>query len=181
MVTATVIFVLVIGGLLVWFLFRSGLICAPKHTDIESRAKPAERKRRREKKTSFATEVRKSESKHSPHPTMGGVFPPPPFPAAEKAGRKRDSRDLRREGLKPSRRPNLQPVMEAPASPNLVVPRVTRTAPLAPPPLRPPQRPPLIPSSTRIQPAPVLTANPCAPIRIERHPYAQTRGGYGSP
>jgi len=156
--TATALFVLIIGGSLICFLFKAGLICAPKHNNVESPPETAERGRRRDKKTFSAQGAPKFQEKHSPHPTMGGVFPPSTLLSAEEARRRKEEPRtlLHRECPQASRRPILQPLMEAPTPSNLVLPSITRT------------------------PTPPASPGPYTPIQIERHPYAQTRG-YGSP
>lgn len=162
---ATAIFILVIGGSLIWFLFKAGLICASKHNNVESPPKPepAETETggrgRREKKTLSARRVPNYQEKHSPHPTMGGVFPLSTLlsvSAEESRHRQGEPRDLRLSmaGPQPSRRPNLQPLIEASTPSNVVLPSVTRISTPPPP------------------------HSPYTPIQIERHPYAQTRG-YG--
>ena len=149
MSVATAFFILAIGSALIWFLFKAGLICASKHNNEESPPEPA-----REKKTLSDRGAPNSQEKHSPHPTMGGVFPPSTLPSADEARHGLgESRDLRMAGPQPSRQPNLQPLMEeASTPPNLVLPSVTRIS--TPPP----------------------SHSPYTPIQIERHPYAQTRG-----
>jgi hypothetical protein len=156
--TATALFILIIGGSLIWFLFKAGLICARKHTNVEPPLEPAERGRgTSEKKTFSAQGTPNSQEKLQPHPTMGGVFPPSTLLSAEEGRRRKvEPRDLQREGPRPSRQPNLPPLMEAPTPSNLVLPRVTQNSTPPPP-------------------------GPYTPIQIERHPYAQTRGyGYGN-
>jgi hypothetical protein len=153
--TASAIFILIIGGSLIWFLFKARLICARKHNTVESLPEPAENGNGRKEKKPFSDrEAPKFQEKNSPHPTMGGVFPLSTLLSAENARRRQgEPRDPHMAGPQPSRRPNLQPLMEPPTPSSLVLPSVTRIS---------------------------IPPSPYTPIQIEHHPYAQTRG-YGSP
>ena len=148
---ATAFFILTIGGSLIWFLFKAGLICASKRNNVELPPGTAETgKGTREKKTLSDRGAANAQEKNSPYPTMGGVFPLSTLLSADEARRRLgESRDLRMAS------PQLQPLMmEASTPSNPVLPSVTRIS--TPPPLH----------------------IPYTPIQIERHPYAQTRG-YG--